>query len=119
MARRFLYVSLGVLALALAYNLGASRTEAQGGGTFVGISVAKDPTASPGGAMVTTAITSNGDVYATPGAPGCHGSEALWTVGYLSSCSASSPSWTYMGNVLTGPISTKKSSFGAIKGAYK
>ena len=30
MARRFFYVSLGILALALAYNLGAHRADAQG-----------------------------------------------------------------------------------------
>ena len=33
MARKFFYVSLGILALALAYSLGAARTEAQGSTT--------------------------------------------------------------------------------------
>ena len=38
MARRFFYISHGVLALALAYNLGAGSAGAQSGGAFVSVS---------------------------------------------------------------------------------
>ena len=37
MTKKFMFLSLGILALAAAYHLGATTTEAQGGGQFVGI----------------------------------------------------------------------------------
>jgi hypothetical protein len=110
MAKRFFYVAMGILALAAAYHLGATRTGAQSGGAFAGISVD-----SLGHS--TTAITSAGDVYARDGNPVCD--HVLGAVVWGSddgSCSG----WTYMGNVLTGdPVSAQGDTFGAIKGAFR
>src|SRR5262245_63560073 len=70
MAKKFLFVSLGILALAVAYNLWATRTEAQqAGSTFAGISVDAN-------GQSTTAITTAGDVYARGAVPTCNGTWA-------------------------------------------
>ncbi|GJM43334.1 MAG: hypothetical protein DHS20C21_01760 [Gemmatimonadota bacterium] len=100
MTRRFFYISMGIVALAAAYHLGATRTEAQGGGQFAGIA------AGPTG---TLAITTSGDVYQHWGEPRCDGT---WYGGCPDG-------WTYMGSVLGGPVPTESQSFGAVKGMFK
>ena len=59
-AKRFFYVSAGILCLALAYHFGAKSAVAQSGSSLAGFAVA--PT-SPPSLMV---MTSTGDVYAGP-----------------------------------------------------
>lgn len=62
-AKRFFYVTAGVLLLAIAYSLGSSRAGAQSGGQFTGIAV------NPNADGSTVAITSTGDVYARSASP--------------------------------------------------
>ncbi|MFN0149621.1 MAG: FlgD immunoglobulin-like domain containing protein [bacterium] len=80
-ARRFFYVSLGILALAIAYHLGSRRVEAQGGTNTVASSYS-----------ITTAnvvaLTHNGDLWFTQGA-----SDPGNPNGYP---------WTFGGNIFTG-----------------
>ena len=94
MARRFFYVTMGILALAGAYHLGAARTDAQSGGPFVSITgVGNDVSNS------VFAITSTGDLY-----------------------SKEQEFWYYIGNFIIetgGPVSVDPSSLGAIKGSYR
>ena len=104
-ARKFFYISLGTLALATAYHLGATRTEAQGGATFAGMTVN-----TAGTRTIAFAITTNGDVYARDGMPRCDGGSIAWT----SNCE-----WTPVGNVLDGPTALAGGSWGAIKGRFK
>ncbi|GJM43337.1 MAG: hypothetical protein DHS20C21_01790 [Gemmatimonadota bacterium] len=111
MAKRFFYLSMGILALTAAYHFGAVRTEAQGGGTFSGIAI-DNTFAQP----VTVAVTTTGDVYAIGSKPACTGaSEPTW-VSY--EC-APEAAWTYMGNIVSGPIPVETRSFGSVKGAFK
>jgi hypothetical protein len=92
MARKFFYVSLGILALACAYHLGAKNTQAQGGQVVA--------------ALVQTvgsgfgAVTPSGDVYDVQIMGG-------QVVGYP------------IGNIFTGPTNVEPSSFGTIKGKFK
>jgi hypothetical protein len=104
MAKKFLFVSLGILALAAAYQLGATRTEAQQGGvTFAGISVDAN-------VPITTAITTGGDVYARGAFPNCDGS---W---FGPGCDSG---WHQLGNVLDGPINVEDKTWGSINGNFK
>ncbi len=106
MAKRFFYVAMGILALSMAYNLGANQASAQSGGAFAGISV------SVQGTMANTlAITSNGDVYGRSGAPQCSGDTMIWN---NTNCE-----WQLMGNVVTGPVPVSTQSFGSLKGQFK
>jgi hypothetical protein len=88
-ARRFFYISAGILCLAAAYNLGATRTSAQGSATFAGI-------AHDSYGQHTIAITTAGDVY-TPDPCG----------------------WSYVGSVLGGPVPVDAQSFGKAKAAHR
>jgi hypothetical protein len=93
-SRTFLNVSLGILALVAAYELGATKAGAQAGYNPV---VAVDGA----GAYVYTA---NGDVYRNnSNVPG---------LGSLT--------WSLVGNVFTGPPTPVQStSFGALKARYR
>ncbi|MFN0149197.1 MAG: FlgD immunoglobulin-like domain containing protein [bacterium] len=101
LAKKFFYVSLGILALALAYHLGAKNVNAQGGGKFMGISVEAANT------FCTTAITESGDIYARSGVPYCTGavgSELNWL-----EFGACPQEWVYLGNVLAGTAASSPS----------
>jgi hypothetical protein len=91
MAKRFFYVSAGLLCLALAYHFGATSATAQAPG-------------NPVVAMTTgynAVITSNGDVYRLVGGP---------TIG----------PWVRDGNVFTGASTpVQQSTFGAVKARYR
>jgi hypothetical protein len=89
-ARTFMQVSIGILALALAYHFGATSAGAQAG--FNPIVAVED-----GG----TAYAANGDVYQrTSGGPPFV--------------------YTFMGNVFTGtPTPVQPTSFGALKVKYR
>jgi hypothetical protein len=94
-ARSFLYVSLGVLALALAYHLGATTSTAQvvSGNPVVATFATGNPY---------SVITANGDVYYTPGQP-------------------QGPGWTRGINIFTNstPTPAQPTTFGAIKAKYR
>jgi len=51
-AKSFFYVSLGILALALAYHLGATTAGAQGAGNPIAVALSSNGV-----------VTANGDVY--------------------------------------------------------
>jgi hypothetical protein len=107
-ARRFFYVSLGILALAIAYSTGARQAEAQSSAVvFAGIAVTQSGTRT-----TTMAITTGGDVYARDEMPQCSGGGGTMT--WNSNCQ-----WTLVDNVLGGPVPVEGSSFGAVKGAYR
>lgn len=106
MAKRFLFIATGILALTAAYHLGAVRTEAQGGGTFSGISVSVQ-----GSTANTIAITTTGDVYGRSGGPQCAGGTMIWNV---ADCD-----WQYMGSVVSGPTPAESQSFGSVKDMFR
>ena len=90
MAKRFMFVCLGLLALAVAYHLGASAAQSQATGTFVGI----------GGVETTLcAITATGDYY------------LLNTHGDVRN-------WVYWGNIAGGGTATQSSTWGQIKAEF-
>ncbi len=91
MAKRFLYVCLGILALAAATHLGADNVRAQAGGDFVGIT-------SNGTANELYAITLSGDCYRSDNA------------GYT---------WMYRGNVLAGTVEARGTSLGDVKSKFR
>jgi len=93
MAKKFMFVCLGILALAVAYHLGASSAQSQATGTFVSLA------AGPGdGSSEMYALTSDGDFYGMS----------------MSNMRA----WTYWGNV-AGGVSTESSTWGQIKAQFK
>ena len=89
-ARSFFYVSLGVLALALAYHLGATSAGAQAPGNSV--------TALTTTNGVWAAVTQSGDFYTSP-------------VG---------DAWTFKGNVFTGGTTpAAQRSWGQVKADHR
>lgn len=108
-AKQFFYVCAGVLMLVIAYHLGAPRADAQSSGDFTGISMTSN--------NVTLAIRSNGDIYARDSQVACYGTG---TFGWFSNgniCGVDE--WTYVGNVLGGPIQTEGASWGKLKDSYR
>jgi hypothetical protein len=94
-ARAFFYVSLGILALAVAFHLGATSAQGQvAGNSVVGI-------CSQGGYPVV--VTANGDSYLG----NYTNIEGAWT-------------WHVNGNVFGGgPIQTEQTTLGRIKAKYR
>ena len=92
-ANSFFYVSLGILALATAYHLGASTAGAQSSNGYPAVGIAGD-------AMGAYVVASNGDVYRYgDGGPAA---------------------WQFMGNAFTGaPVPTGTQSLGALKAKYR
>jgi len=90
-SRSFPNVSLGVLALALAYHLGASTAHAVAGNPIVGL--------GPGVAQYAlTAVCSDGDVYGSTGAN----------------------NWTHIGYVFSGgATSVQQQTLGSVKVRYR
>lgn len=109
-AKRFFYVSAGILLLVIAYGVGAHRVEAQGGGDFTGIAVHCNGL---------IAIKGNGDLYfrtAYPAVQEQGGGVSWWS----SVCSGfSSNGWQYAGNVSGGPIAVEGKSMSDVKGSYR
>lgn len=91
-AKSFLFISLGVLALAVAYHFGATSATAQGSGYFV--SITNYGTTNAG----FVAMTSTGEVYITYD---------------------QAATWTYRGSVLGGPVPALRESWGAVKQRYR
>lgn len=95
-SRTFLNVSLGILALAAAYHLGAQSATAQSGSSIVALGQYQ----LGSGFFQPLAVTTSGDVY--------------WT-------SNEGATWSYRGNVFAGgPTSTTtQESFGSLKVRYR
>jgi hypothetical protein len=92
-AKTFFYVSLGVLALAIAFHFGATSAQGQAPGNPIVAAMS----AGQGGSW---AIAANGDVY-TPNGP-------------------TGATWNHTGNVFTGsPISTTPETWGKVKATYR
>lgn len=97
-SRTFLHVSLGILALALAYHLGARSATAQVGSPVAGLTVA-----SVGCGAAVFVLTPNGDLYSR---------------GYTcNGMTGSAP--TYAGNFWGVPTPAVQSSFGSLKVRYR
>ena len=95
-AKRFFYVSLGILALAGAFHLGARSARGQGFGTIVGITLL--------GGSQPVAVASNGDVYCCMN---FNWQQLPWQ-------------FTHVGNVFgAGPIQTVPSTLGQLKAKYR
>lgn len=104
-ARKFLFVCAGVLCLAVAYHLGATRSEAQGGiAQFAGIAAVTQG----GNTGYVLALTTEGDLYVRSGHPICNGN---WTV---QNCD-----WTLVGSVFGGPVPIEDQSFGRTKAQHR
>lgn len=101
-AKSFFYVTLGILALATAYHLGASTAGAQSGSIVTGVAIY--PSGTPGYAGRLVAFTANGDVYACP---------------YSGNASPLSGAVEYLGNFWGGATPTSTTTFGALKAKYR
>lgn len=109
-AKRFFYVSAGILLLVVAYSIGARKADAQQGGQFAGITADHN-------SRQTVAITTTGDIYARNASPeGCSSSATTWKT-----CTfpADDHGWVYMGNVLGGPIAVEDKSMSDVKASYR
>ena len=91
-AKSFFYVSLGILALALAYHLGARSATAQSGTGVV--------------AMM-QGVTANGRMH------------AMTASGDLYSCTDDIRQWTWTANIFTGPTPAAQPTFGQLKAQYR
>lgn len=91
MAKKFFYVSAGLLMIAIAYHLGASTATAQAPSNPV-VGIAEAP--------YTIVVTANGDVY--------HGTD-----------SEGGGPWTRVSNVFGAATATAPQSFGALKAKYR
>jgi hypothetical protein len=98
-SRTFLNVSLGILALALAYHCGARTATAQAGSAVATFSVAGTQ------GQYHYLMTPNGDVY-------------LHIISGPAGAYSSSPP-IYLGNYWGGATPTEQSSFGSLKARYR
>jgi len=117
-ARRFFYVCAGILLLVIAYSIGTSKADAQGGGQFAGIASLEGGNYG-GPALV--AIASNGDVFARAAVPGSDWVNNAWScqLSWKSYCQGGESSWQYMGNVAGGTVPTEAQSWSGLKQGYK
>lgn len=107
MAKKFMFVCLGILALAGAYAVGANNSVAQVGGTDV---VATYQNGGPGGDS-TIIVTANGDFYARRGVIQTLSSDPIWTP---------QGEWTYMGNCFSGgAVNSQGTTIGGVKGLFR
>ena len=92
-SRSFLHVSLGILALAAAYHLGARKATAQSPQEIIGYSFFNE---------YQFVITPGGDVYRAPSSSGTLTGPAV-----------------FMGNFWGGATSARQESFGGMKARYR
>lgn len=90
MAKRFFYVSMGILALMIAYHFGATGVAKASSAIIVGA----------GGAGFDFIVTDTGDIYCPPG-------------------QTTSFPWILRGNVWGGPTATENATWGSIKQEFK
>jgi hypothetical protein len=91
-SRTYLNVSLGILALALAYHFGAQAATAQSASPVRGIAAYYVSNCG----LVTEVVGENGDVYRN-----CSGT------------------WSYVGNPFSGATAVEQTSFGSLKARYR
>lgn len=91
-AKRFFYVSVGILCLALACHFGADAARAQGGSGLVALIQGQ-----LNSRFVLFAMTSDGTVYESD---------------------FNGASWSRVGNVFTGPTPATQASWGQLKARY-
>lgn len=107
MAKKFMFVCFGILALAGAYAVGASNSVAQVGGAQVVASYM--PLVS---APATVVVTADGDFYARVG--------TCWSVGGAAPTWSSTGNWTFMGNCFDGvPVANQQNSLGGVKTLFR
>jgi hypothetical protein len=105
MAKKFMFVCFGALALAAAYAVGASNSVAQVGGSDV---VASYLTSAGQSSSV---VTANGDIYARAAVLMDSGGTPVW--------SNNSSNWTYMGNCFAGSVTNQQNSLGGVKSLFR
>jgi hypothetical protein len=132
MARRFFYVCAGLLMLAIAYHLGATSATAQASAVIGGIGC------SPGSLTPNISLVVNrvvyrgtGNQYAfqmLPPLPPIPGTSPV--VALDASCcgfallengdvwAGGGPTWSYVGNVLSGATTAAQKSWGQVKAKY-
>ena len=95
MAKKFMYVCLGILALFVAYHLGANSATSQGLGTAVGI--------------CSYSKSSDSNVYVVTDCGDCY---RKWSL------SSDLENWEYWGNIYGGPSQTQPTTWGDIKARF-
>ena len=138
MAKKFFYVCGGLLMLALAYHVGATDGEAQGGGALDAafISACGDVSAVSGRTIMfsggSTSYLPYVHPYPVPGSAavvscayaGCTsgGFYAVLATGeiYLSAGDTRNPGpWTYIGSALGAPTAGRGATWGQVKARYR
>ncbi len=94
-AKSFFYVSLGILALALAYHLGATSAQGQ---VAVSNPVAAAIANTGSGQYISAVATANGNIYAAPRVDG---------------------PWHHLGNAFSGSTPAAQPTFGQLKAQYR
>ena len=104
MAKKFMFVCLGILALAGAYAIGANRADAQSGlpGDVVQLFSYNSGTA---------VVTASGDFYA-------RNSTIISGSGADPSWNNPDP-WVYLGNVFNGAVNGQQNTLGGVKGLFR
>jgi hypothetical protein len=97
MAKRFFYVCMGILALAVAYHLGAAKAESYTGSPFVSLTTY----AGGGSTYAFLALTEDGTVYCGPNT----GDPSV----------SPFPTWQVWGQIPTGATATQSTTWGQIK----
>ena len=101
MAKRFLCVCLGLLALAVAYHLGATKAESYSGSPFVSLCTSTQA----GSTQAYFALTEDGTIYTA-------------FVGIIYP-DTPFPPWQVWGQIPTGGTATQSSTWGQIKAQFK
>lgn len=107
MAKKFMFICFGILALAGAYAVGAGNSVAQVGGMGVA-------QVWFGNANMTVLVTDGGDFYARNGEitnNGFAGGPIYW--------STPNAQWTYMGNCFSGAVNNQQNSLGGVKSLFR
>ena len=131
MAKRFMFVCFGILALPLAYNLGSQRADAQGSGTisaaFIGAMNGDGTLAVVGRTLYFAGDGISGLPFPTGPIPG---SDPVIAVGMVPNHtlailangdvyrSLNGAAWTFAWNVVGSPTPATRSTWGALKAKY-
>jgi len=97
MAKRFMFVCLGLLALAVAYHLGATKAESYSGSPFVSLCAYT----WNGYSQAYLALAEDGTLYFSDGGSNPQASPF--------------PQWQVWGQIPTGATATQSSTWGSIK----
>jgi hypothetical protein len=130
MAKRFMFVCIGILALVLAYELGATRASAQLSGTIAAAGLAAN--GSLGGQAfavvgrkifgtmnpITTDPVPGTDAIIAVGTGGEGGAQVMLANGDVYATEPGFHVWTFEENVLGSPTSATRSTWGTVKAKY-